>query len=356
VVCCVFYYAARNRLWAYTAQKYKSFFSLYKLLNFGFYLYTKNGREKIIEMNSTIPFDRLKGRENFAVWKTQAKSYLTVKGLWKYVSVGLAENANEEQIDKEAQAMAQLTLLLDPCTFSHIATATTAKSAWESLIEAFENKSVTRKVDLLRQLVQLRLTDCNSVEEYVNKMILTSLQVNTAGLTLDDEVIASLMLAGLPEEFLPMVLAVENSKEKLTVDAVKSILLQDAKFDSKSGGALLAKSKKKPNKKFKCHACGEIGHFAKSCANKNKKKNSNQSTHENNNENLLLVALIANESSRDNWYVDSGATAHMTSNRYFLHNQKTTHTDRNVIVVNKEKMKIECSGDVKMKFMTEKGD
>ncbi|XP_013107515.2 uncharacterized protein LOC106087133 [Stomoxys calcitrans] len=39
------------------------------------------------------------------------------------------------------------------------------------------------------------------------------------------------MLAGLTDDFKPLVMAVENSKEKLTVDMVKNVLLQDAKFD-----------------------------------------------------------------------------------------------------------------------------
>lgn len=198
------------------------------------------------EMNNPIPFDRLKGRENFTIWKTQAKSFLVVKGFWKYISVGLASNADEKETEREAQALAQLILLLDPCTFSHIISAERAKDAWDKLIEAFENKSVSRKVDLLRQLVQMKLSECESMEEYVNKMIITSIQVNSAGLKLDDEITASLMLAGLPEEFMPMVLAVENSNDRLSVDTVKNVLLQDVKFDSsKSGGRSRSRSRRK---------------------------------------------------------------------------------------------------------------
>lgn len=68
-------------------------------------------------MNNMISFDRLKGRENFATWKLQAKSYLVVKDLWKYIEMNTVAPSDKP---KDEQALAHMTLLLDPCTFSHI--------------------------------------------------------------------------------------------------------------------------------------------------------------------------------------------------------------------------------------------
>lgn len=53
---------------------------------------------------------------------------------------------------------------------------------------------------LLKQLVKLTLADCDSVEDYVSRMVTTHIKVGKAGLKIDDELLASLMLAGLPEE------------------------------------------------------------------------------------------------------------------------------------------------------------
>ncbi|XP_059226994.1 uncharacterized protein LOC131998560 [Stomoxys calcitrans] len=176
-----------------------------------------------------FPFERLRGRENFDVWRRHAKSCLVIKKCWKVVEKGVTgDNDNEAN----ELALAEITLMIEPTNFAHIAKAKTAKEAWDSLVRAYEDTGLTRKVELLKQLVQLKLGDFSSMQEYVNAMILTSIKVNNAGLNINDEVTASLMLAGLPEEFQSLVMAVENSKTQLTVDSVKNLLLQDAKFDN----------------------------------------------------------------------------------------------------------------------------
>lgn len=113
----------------------------------------------------------------------------------------------------------------------------------------------------------MKSNDHPSMEEYINQVTMTSLKVKKTGLKLDDEIVASLMLAGLPNEFSPLVMAYENSSEKLTTEGVKTLLLQEARFDSNDEccEALYSKSIKRKTNNFRCHCCGEIGHFARSC-------------------------------------------------------------------------------------------
>lgn len=60
------------------------------------------------------------------------------------------------------------------------------------------------------------------------------------------------MLAGLPNEYKPLILGIKNNGSKITVDYVKQLLLQDVYFDrekNSSESVLLAKSKKKNKEK-----------------------------------------------------------------------------------------------------------
>ena len=180
-----------------------------------------------------FPFEKLRGRENFDVWKRHVKSYLIIKHCWKPIEIPLSNEPKETDVEVNERAVAKLTLMIEPSNIAHIATANSSHEAWNALLAAYEDKGLTRKVELLKQLVEIKLSDCESMPDYINRLVMTSLKVKSAGLNIDDELTASLMLAGLPDEFRALVLAVENSASDLTLDAVKILLLQDAKFDEK---------------------------------------------------------------------------------------------------------------------------
>lgn len=116
--------------------------------------------------------------------------------------------------------------------------------------------------------MKLSLADCESVEDYVSRMVTTSLKVEKAGLKIDDEVLASLMLADLPDEFKSLVMAIENSSKNLSSDAVKTLLLQETRLSTNNNGsgAFYVKSRKTENFKFRCHKCNELGHMARDCS------------------------------------------------------------------------------------------
>lgn len=74
-------------------------------------------------------------------------------------------------------AWSSLNLLLDENIYSYMADTTTAKQAWDALEAAFQDSGVCRRVHLLKQLVQIQLEECESVEDYVNKLMSTSHKV-----------------------------------------------------------------------------------------------------------------------------------------------------------------------------------
>ncbi|GAB0095500.1 uncharacterized protein DMENIID0001_108920 [Sergentomyia squamirostris] len=251
----------------------------------------------------------------------------------------------EAEVNKDLKAFSELTLLLDPAIYSYISGKTTTKQAWESLQQSFKDSGTCRKVATLQQFVSLKFEDCSSMEEYVNKMILLYSKVQAAGFNIDENVAGSLMLAGLPDEYKPMILGIENSAKTITVDFVKTLLLQDVIVGRKNGAedVLAAKtSRKKPQKsgKFGCYIC-KGNHFARNCPQKKDKKSRKE-------ENLLLTSFVANHhQSSNDWYIDSGASAHMTMIESVLMNKNQSVCDKDVVIANNQVLNVECIGEVR---------
>lgn len=65
------------------------------------------------------------------------------------------------------------------------------------------------------------------MESYVNDIVTTAHQLNGIGLNVSDDWVGVLLLAGLPEKYRPMIMAMKNSGMIITGAAVKTKLLQE---------------------------------------------------------------------------------------------------------------------------------
>lgn len=88
-------------------------------------------------------------------------------------------------------------------------------------------QKLTRRIGLLRALITTRLEDCESVDNYINKIITTAHKLNGLNFEMKDKCIGTFLLAGLPEEFKPRIMGSENSRIPITADSIKTKLLQD---------------------------------------------------------------------------------------------------------------------------------
>jgi len=60
------------------------------------------------------------------------------------------------------------------------------------------------------------------MESYVNHVVKTAQKLRGTGFNIDEEWIGSLLLAGLPEKFSPMIMAIEYSGIAITTDCIKT--------------------------------------------------------------------------------------------------------------------------------------
>lgn len=294
--------------------------------------------------NSTLStIEKLRGRDNYASWKFAIQAYLEMHGLWQYVDGTVKKE--DIKTSEESKAKGSLILSVDAVNYAHIQSATTATEVWDNLKKAFDDSGVLRRVGLLRELVSTRLENCKSMEEFVNKIVTTAYKLKGVGLELNDELVGAFMLAGLSEEYMPMIMAIENSNTTISADLIKNKLLQEVKSSSNSisgTSAMVSRAygtggRKNRKPKFKCYGCGELGHKKPDCPKRNIKK-----------DNIAIMSCytVSHLNSND-WFIDSGASAHMTNNRDLLMNIRPVHAG-DVTVADYTRLKVECSGDVKL--------
>ncbi|KAK9745543.1 hypothetical protein QE152_g6806 [Popillia japonica] len=104
-------------------------------------------------------------------------------------------------------------MLLGHLKFKH--NAKNAEEIWTKLQETFQDNGLTRRVGLLRTLLNTKLIDCSSVDDYVSKVTITAYKLSGCGLTVGDEWVGAILLAGLPESYSPMIMGLESSGTKL---------------------------------------------------------------------------------------------------------------------------------------------
>lgn len=165
-----------------------------------------------------------------------------------------------------------------------------------------------------------------------------------------DEWIGTLLLAGLPEEYAPMIMGIESAGVKISCDSIKTKLLQDVKKSNGDGAAFFLKTKKKPDAKkgYRCYNCNKYGHKAADCrANKQQKYNNKQ---------VGFCTVFATGAINSNkWYVDSGASMHMTMKKDWFIDIKKSNVEE-VFVASKHKLDVHGVGDVKININNNNGD
>lgn len=96
----------------------------------------------------------------------------------------------------------------------------------------------------------------------------------------------------------------------------------------------------KTNNKSKgprCCSCNEYGHYANKCPNEKKKTNKREETSN-------FIAAFSGESS-EKWYIDSGASMHMCSNKDWMYDVSEPSV-KTITVTNREPLSVKGIGSI----------
>lgn len=296
--------------------------------------------------NYLVNVPKLKGRDNYDDWAFAARNFLVLEGM-DIDAIPANLSAAEDR-----KATAKLIMTIDPKLYVHIKNEIKVKDLWQKLKNLFDDSGFTRKISLLRTLISIRLDNCESMTSYVSQIMETAQRLKGTGFEINEEWIGSLLLAGLPEKFAPMIMAIEHSGIAINSDIIKTKLLdmssevgcsdtevvlwskQKGKVGHTGRGAKQTSSTVK--NMIKCYRCKKPGHYKNKCPELEKQVN------------VFSAAFFNGNFNMEDWYVDSGASAHMTSNKEILLRIRQVYDTKEIIVANKMSMPVLCAGDTQI--------
>lgn len=312
--------------------------------------------------NYLVNVPKLKGRENYSEWTFAAENFLVLEGMLHCVKPVTGKTIEPED---DQRTKAKLIMTIDSTLYIHIRDVESSKMLWDKLKSLFDDSGFSRKISLLRTLTSIRLESSNSMASYVNQMIETGQKLRGTGFQINDDWIGCLLLAGLTDKYMPMIMAVEHSGIEISSDAIKAKLLDMAGTTEVCGekteeGAAFAGFQRRQHKNknktsdvkdggskktnVKCYKCKQSGHYRNQCTYNNSKSFKEPDTTRKQTNAFSAVFLNA-KYNKDDWYIDSGASSHLTANESWVINPCYDQTNE-IIVANNHKLRVLCTGDV----------
>lgn len=303
-------------------------------------------------MERGLDIEKLKGSENYHTWSFAIRNVLILKGYDSYID---SETVADADKPKKSACKAILCLSVDKHIFVHIQTCATPKQIWKALQDLFEDKGLSRKIGLLRNLISTRLDTSANMQSYIDDIKTNSARLTGIGFALSDEWLAAIILAGLTDDYRPFIMGFEASGKDLKSDAIISKLLDGQTSANSNANALLSKAtrnkaheKKKP--KIKCMYCKKNGHTENVC----RKKQKDEKEKENVSAKAAFIAHTHAQEAyatphkvigKNEWYIDSGASSHMTPHGQMLSNIQPTNVTE-IISANSAKLQVKGAGEM----------
>ncbi|HEV7737198.1 MAG TPA: hypothetical protein VGO47_07495, partial [Chlamydiales bacterium] len=305
-----------------------------------------------LSLKNEVPLLKNDG-SNFQNWKFRTLLVLTSKGLKDAI------DGKETDLMKINDAMCQIALTIEEEPLSTVINAGTVNEAWRALCERYEGKGIQKVAYLLRTLFRSTLSDTESMEPQINKMLQIARTIKSLEHDISDAFLAIAIVISLPPSY-EMIQAFLMAQDTLTVENVKIRILaeESRQKEVEPQNAFLARFQNKPiNKKLTsnnndestkrkrkpkkiCDVCGKphLGECRyKKAEEKPKPKEEKAPT-----KGEEIVAKIAREEylqqpvhlfmaheevQQQNilkrWVVDSGASSPMSSNRKWFKNYKS---------------------------------
>lgn len=281
-----------------------------------------------------MSFKRL-SYDNYDIWKVRAKQVLTREGLWSLINdePPSAKNQTEEWKNKNELALQTIGYLVEDSQLRIIQDAGSARDAWKKLKEYYVKDSSVSKVALVKKLSHLQLPEGGNMHQHLTEFENVFEKLENSGCRMDEDFKAAFILASLPASYETTVSAIQGRMEVFTMNFVKVKLLEEyerrrEKDSAEEQKAMVTRNVRKIREDVEttrlCYACGSPSHLMRNCellkrvrseastSNGGRREQTAKSASEPRGHVCFATMATMQNASHHGWYLDSGASKHMT--------------------------------------------
>ena len=182
---------------------------------------------------------------DYLTWRARMKLLLQCEKLWSHVKgrnsvMPVVEDDEDDDLlqewienDNKAQAMIQLSLNNEQ--FQHVRECTTARIAWKTLKKVHMKKGAVNELIIRHKLTSMQKLESETIEQYLCRVRSVARELRAIGGQLPDKDIISIILKGLPIEYIDVSSSILRGDVGSIAQAVNDLRAHESLLAMKAG-------------------------------------------------------------------------------------------------------------------------